>query len=75
MPLPNRCQICGEPAVRPLTACTACIRSHIDAGLGNLDGGVPSNVLWAANRARWYAERRTAKNTQAKLDRERKTRR
>lgn len=73
MPQPNRCEICGEPTERPVDMCRSCtidyeLRAR-DAGY-SLTGDVIAALLWAARRARWYAERRAAKNARAAVERE-----
>ncbi len=60
MALPNRCQICGEPTTRPTRMCAEC-RAAYDRH-AHETGSVMDAILWAAKRARWYAERRTAQN-------------
>jgi hypothetical protein len=59
MPRPNRCEVCGEPRERPVRMCRACSRSY-EANAHD-DGCVLEAILWAARRARWYAERRIAR--------------
>jgi hypothetical protein len=68
MPLPNRCEVCGEPADRPVDMCAACAESHLKAGLGErpLGGYANQAILWAARRARWYAERKAARPARAR---------
>lgn len=65
MPQPNRCQICGEPHHRPIDMCRACSRAYDrDA---HEDSTVMFALLWAARRARWYAERKAARLARARL--------
>lgn len=82
MSQPNRCEICGEPTERPVEMCSACIRSYASSGehppnpFNGKSIGLREALLWAARRARWYAERRAAKNARAAVEREgRKARR
>lgn len=67
MPAPNRCGVCGEPTPRPIDACRRCM---IDFDKRAAEHSVMDAILWAANRARWYAERRAAKNARAAAERE-----
>ena len=72
MPQPNRCEICGEPTERPVDMCRECVISHVKAGLGEppMGGYGRALAVWAARRARWYAERRAAKNARAAAERD-----
>lgn len=64
MPLPNRCGICGEPTGTPVDMCPACARSYHNNA--HEDGSVMFALLWAARRARWYAERKAARLARAR---------
>jgi predicted amidophosphoribosyltransferase len=50
------CSICGEPTTKPTHMCRACGDSYDKHA--HDDGSVLEAMLWAARRARWYAERR-----------------
>lgn len=69
MPKPNRCEVCGEPTEKPVNWCRACRSSYDRAA--HQDGSCMEAILWAARRARWYAERRAARNARTSVDRER----
>jgi hypothetical protein len=53
------CGICGEPTNKPTRMCADCAASHEKFAMQ--DGSIMESILWAARRARWYAERRRAK--------------
>lgn len=59
MPKPNQCQVCGEPTAHPVYMCRPCQRSYDSTA--HDDGSVMEAILWAARRARWYAQRKTAR--------------
>lgn len=70
MPQPNRCEICGEPTAAPIDMCKECVISY---GGGRPDTGrIMQALVWAARRARWYAERRAARNARTAVERDRK---
>lgn len=69
MPRPNHCEVCGEPTERWVAWCTACAKSY-EKNAHN-DGSVMEAIHWAARRARWYAERRAARNARAAVGRDR----
>ncbi len=62
MPKPNRCEVCGEPMSSWVSMCRACRMSYERTS----DGSVTEAILWAAKRARWYAERKAAKLARAR---------
>jgi hypothetical protein len=63
MPQPNRCEICGEPQAEPIDMCRACLRSYWTIA----ESREPmAGLLWAAKRARWYAERKSARLARAR---------
>ncbi len=64
MPKPNRCEVCGEPQTRWVPMCRACQLSY-DRTARDV-GSVMEAILWAATRARWYAERKAAKLARAR---------
>jgi hypothetical protein len=63
MPLPNRCEVCGEPTGEPVEMCPDCERSYHNA---RDVGDVFEAILWAARRARWYAERKSGRLARAR---------
>lgn len=65
MPLPNRCQICGEPFHRPIDMCLSCHRAYNRQA--HDDGSVMFALVWAARRARWYAERKAGRLRRARV--------
>lgn len=69
MPRPNRCEVCGEPTERWVPWCKACRESYDRTA--HQDGSVMEAIQWAARSARWYAERRAARNARAAVGRER----
>ncbi len=81
MPKPNRCEVCGEPMSSWVSMCRACRMSYertadvaavaVVARLPRaerdaLARSVTEAILWAAKRARWYAERKAAKLARAR---------
>lgn len=72
MPQPNRCEICGEPTPEPIDMCRACGRSLDAFHDGHTDPrpGLMATAVWAARRARWYAERRAARNARQAVERD-----
>lgn len=68
MPQPNRCEICGEPTLEPIDMCRACERSY-ERDAHDV-GDVMKALRWAARRARWYAERRAARNARQAVERD-----
>ena len=73
MPQPNRCEICGEPTPEPTDMCRACGRSLDTFHDADQKSGRSSGMtfaIWAARRARWYAERRAAKNARQAVKRD-----
>lgn len=64
MPLPNRCQICGEPYDHPVDMCLSCQLAYDRQA--HDDSSVMFALLWSARRARWYAERRAGRLTRAR---------
>lgn len=68
MPAPNRCEICGEPTERPVNMCSACLVDY-DRRAHDV-GDVMEALRWAARRARWYAERRAARNARQAVERD-----
>lgn len=68
MPLPNRCEVCGEPTDKPVRWCISCSANYDRTA--HEDGSVMEAILWAARRARWYAERRAARNAREAVARE-----
>lgn len=71
MPQPNRCEICGEPTTQWIDMCPDCHRSWC---LHAEDTDRMTMMLWAARRARWYAERRAARNARAAAERQARVR-
>lgn len=69
MPRPKHCEVCGEPAERWIAWCTRCQSSYDRTA--HDDGSLMEAIHWAARRARWYAERRAAKNARAAVGRDR----
>jgi hypothetical protein len=65
MPLPNRCQICGEPTDSPVDMCRDCVRAY--ERQAHDCGEIMFALVWAARRSRWYAERRTARAVRAQM--------
>ena len=56
----DRCTICGESTPKPTAMCRAC--EHDYNKNAHNDGSVMEALVWAAKRARWYAERRRPKS-------------
>lgn len=65
MPLPNRCEVCGERSDRPVNMCRVCQRSYDNNA--HDDGCVMEAILWAARRSRWYAERKSGRLARARV--------
>jgi hypothetical protein len=63
MPLPNRCEVCGEPWEHPIDMCGPSLRSYV---LNAEDRDDMAKMLWAARRARWYAERKAGRLARAR---------
>lgn len=58
-PSTSTCGICGELTNKPTRMCGDCGKSY--ERQAREDGSVMEAMLWAARRARWYAQRRTGR--------------
>lgn len=70
MSQPSNCQVCGEPTTQPVDMCTECVSAY--ERQAHDDGAIMEVIVWAAKRARWYAQRRTATSTRNRIETGRK---